>query len=182
MKKLVLVALALTLLNACATMSESDCRQADWRNIGEKDALEGHKKDRFNEHASACNEYGLPVDRNAYNSGWAEGIKQFCTRDNGWLYGVKGSSYQNTCPGELKVVFFNAFQQGRNVFEKKQAVAILQSELNGVRDDLEDDKLSKEDRKRLKKDKKRLNYKIFSAEQDEHSAIEEARQMGFPAY
>ena len=112
----------LSLLAACATMNESECRSADWFAIGETDGRGGQRSTHYEEHESACSEYGVRVDVGAYADGWETGIQQFCTRENGFNFGAEGGRYKDSCPQEYQDSFFSAYLLGRNISEKQSEV------------------------------------------------------------
>ena len=62
----VFVPLALLLLASCATLSEEECRAADWYQIGVNDGAEGRATDYVESHRRACAGLG-PAGAGAWN-------------------------------------------------------------------------------------------------------------------
>lgn len=170
------------LLAGCATMDESECVTVDWQERGTRDALDGRKRDFVGEHIKACREYGVEADVEAYGQGWDSGIKQYCTRDNGWQVGISNGVYGHTCPSELEAEFYSAYQLGRNVQQKKTVARNVRVELNHVLNKLAEQDPSDEERSHLEKERERLETELTRAEAEESRSIFEARQMGFPIY
>lgn len=60
------------LLHGCAGVGEADCRQADWYDLGFRDAIYGlQRQDGAYEHQ--CAQYGVKIDATRYVQGWNEG-------------------------------------------------------------------------------------------------------------
>lgn len=119
---------AAMLLSGCAAMSEKECQTADWRDQGMKDALAGHDRSRLADVREACAKAGVMPNEALYLDGWNQGIRQFCTPDNGARWGRQGRSYSGSCPAELDAAFSDRYRQGRRAWEAEQAVKRLQSE------------------------------------------------------
>ena len=67
MRKLALVLLLLA--SACASMSESECRSADWYALGERDGLFGSPA-RIDTYAFQCQRFNLQAAADRYLDGW----------------------------------------------------------------------------------------------------------------
>ena len=62
------IALGLLLLfgllqTGCATLSKSECRAADWYDIGIRDGASGRHEEYIIEHATACERVGVAIDQ-----------------------------------------------------------------------------------------------------------------------
>jgi hypothetical protein len=67
MRKFLPVLLLLT--SACASMSESECRSADWYALGERDGILGLQA-RIDTYAFQCQRYGVPAASDRYLDGY----------------------------------------------------------------------------------------------------------------
>jgi len=118
-----LLAVFLLALAACsATMSKDECRTVDWRTIGYEDGVAGRSGEQIGLHRKACAEYGVAPDLNAYRSGRAEGLREFCHPHNGYRAGVTGAAYYDGCPAELAPPFEEAYEAGRQLFIRENRV------------------------------------------------------------
>ena len=52
-----------------ATLSEDECRSADWNQIGRRDGLRGSPAARLEEHIGACSKLGIRPDAAQYTAG-----------------------------------------------------------------------------------------------------------------
>ncbi len=116
------LAALLVLLGGCASLSESECRQGDWRAIGAEDGRDGRDRARLGEHRQACVEYGIAPDEPAYLAGRDEGLRTYCTAGNGFRVGSAGSAYAGVCPPLLEGAFLHAFENGRELHGLRSAV------------------------------------------------------------
>lgn len=169
-------------LASCATMNESECRYADWEDIGQRDAQAGRVRQYFSEHASACSEHGISADKSAYRQGWEQGIVLFCTPENAWQRGIGGQGYNNSCPQLSAAAFRQAYTLGRDLYAARQAVGSLEIKLENVRKKLLKDDTEDAEFDELRSERKRLKHELYEAELDEDAAESAARRHGFTAY
>jgi len=109
----------LFLLNmvSCATLNESECKTANWEIIGLEDGSKGKPTSFIGEHRQACSEYNVAPDLDAYLRGHRSGMRQFCTAQNGYQQGLRGNSFNQTCPADLSANFKNAYQKGYRLYQ-----------------------------------------------------------------
>jgi hypothetical protein len=120
MRKTILIALAVagaiaTLAAGCASLSEDQCRQGDWADIGQADGYAGYAMTRLQDHAKACGKLGITPDAAAYSRGRQVGLRGYCTAPNGFNEGRLGNSYAGVCPPNLAPAFMAAYDDGRIV-------------------------------------------------------------------
>ncbi|MGB9093991.1 MAG: DUF2799 domain-containing protein [Gallionella sp.] len=99
-------------LAGCASMSKKDCENADWRTIGYNDGARGIYFTNLDSYRKRCSEYQIAPDANAYQTGWNQGIRSYCTSDNGYRAGVAGQAFQNICPADVAPGYRVGWQQG----------------------------------------------------------------------
>jgi hypothetical protein len=137
------VVLAALALGGCATLSERDCRQGNWSDIGFEDGRAGHAESRFSEHIQACAKYGITPDQSAYFRARDEGLRRYCTPENGFEVGKAGGSYENVCPREKSVgvlellglsnlEFEDAYALGREVYSVTADLNSVESEIADI--------------------------------------------------
>lgn len=122
------IAAALALSN-CQTLNESQCQVSDWRLLGSTDGAAGRSQTHVARHQEACAKYGIAVDIAAWQTGWDEGIRRYCTPRNGLDVGMRGSSYANSCPGDVAVSFREAYDLGRAVWQARTERDRLEREI-----------------------------------------------------
>ncbi len=130
-------ALLLTLLLAgCATMDKSECREADWIIVGLEDGAKGRPLSYISRHRKSCAEYGVSPDLARYKRGHGDGLKQFCTPENGYRIGRAGRSYDNVCPTMLSGQFLAGYQTGLELHGLSTDINRMQSDVRGMKAEL----------------------------------------------
>jgi hypothetical protein len=61
------------LLAGCASMSDSDCRSANWYALGERDALIYGLRPQIEVYAHQCSRHGVEPSEKDYLAGWLDG-------------------------------------------------------------------------------------------------------------
>ena len=118
MKKIitfVLMGLFLGLFTGCITSSSVKrdyCRSLDVYKKGYLDVLSGKPTQSFNKEAQFCAEYEIVLNRDQYNKGRIAGLKEFCTYEKGYEFGLNAKQYQNICPQEKATEFLKGYEEG----------------------------------------------------------------------
>ena len=110
--KTILVVLLSLMAGGCATLDKAECREADWKIIGLEDGASGRHLSYIGNHRKACAEYGVKPDLTLYEHGHANGLKQFCTGNNGYSLGRAGRAYNNVCPPGIERSVSGGLQDG----------------------------------------------------------------------
>lgn len=98
-KRLLILALPFSLMACSSIMTAEECQNTDWRTQGLQDGQAGEYKAIFNEYVDACVPSGAKPNRDQYAAGYMQGLKEFCTEENGLERGLKGGASHN-CPGD----------------------------------------------------------------------------------
>jgi hypothetical protein len=167
-------------LTGCTTMSEAECGAANWELRGDDDAMHGKRRDYVNEHTKACAKFDVTPNLVDYRRGWDRGAEEYCTRSNGWNVGISGASYHHTCPADLEAEFYGAYRIAVNIHRKKSAVSDIETELQEIKQKLNEDDIDEEKREKLKKKRRRLRNDLVEAKADSKIAVMEAHYQGFP--
>ncbi|MEO1490544.1 MAG: DUF2799 domain-containing protein [Pseudomonadota bacterium] len=119
MKHLAMLAAAgcLAALAGCTTIPVEEraaaCAQTDWTKFGVNDGTLGVPTADRSEKFEDCAEVGQPADLAAYQAGRSEGLKTYCTLENGYQVGLEGRRYENVCPPALAADFLQGFERGK---------------------------------------------------------------------
>ena len=163
--KLAVASGLLIALSGCASMSPEECRTANWYEQGMRDGIQGQPRSYVEEHREACAEVGIVPNAALWEKGRSQGIKRYCTPENGLEEGLRGGDYRNACPPELEGAFLERYRAGHRVHEARQRVERLandqrskQNELDRVKDD--------KARDRLRQQIRDLDYRLRSAREE----------------
>lgn len=77
---LVLVA---ALAAGCAQMTETECRAADWYQIGHRDGDIYGIRPYIDQYAYQCQAFGVQAQEPLYMAGWLDGYREYLIRMNG---------------------------------------------------------------------------------------------------
>lgn len=155
--RLTVLAAALALA-ACATLDESECRTADWFQLGARDGVDGAARTRIEDHRKACGEFGLPTDDAAWFQGYEAGLQDYCTVDNGYRVGRSGGYYGRVCPASEERAFLDAYDLGRETHDVEREIAELDRRAESLQQRLVSDKLDDD----VRRDVRRQLAEVYS--------------------
>ena len=158
------------LLSSCATMSPEECKAADWREVGQRDGLNGKTLSQLQDRAEDCAKVGVAVNAQAYTLGRDQGLRSYCRLENAVPLGLAGGFYAGVCPPEIDQVFQHRFQIARGVYDLSNDVSNLSSQIDNLERRLRD--LNHSEERRLKEagsDEQRK--KVRQAIDDERRSI-----------
>jgi hypothetical protein len=136
------------LLASCATMSPEECKVADWREVGQRDGLNGKPLSQLHDRAEDCGKVGVAINTQAYTVGRNLGLRSYCRLENAVPLGLAGGSYGGVCPPEIDQVFQQRFQVARSVHDLRNDVRNLDERTVSLERQLRE--VSHSEEKRLK--------------------------------
>ncbi len=104
--------LIITLLSGCASMSKKECLNANWEAVGYSDGSRGVHYTQLEKHRQSCVEHQVVPDDEAYRDGWEQGIRRYCTADNGYRAGQSGRALNNRCPADVADDYISGWREG----------------------------------------------------------------------
>jgi len=122
---------ALILLIGCRAFSRQECVAMDWRNQGFNTALKGQSITEGKEFfGRACE--NVPVKENDFQTGYDEGLKEFCKPESVSKFASKGGQYKGICPAKLvNKGFLTEYQSARENFLLEK-IKKLESEISDL--------------------------------------------------
>ncbi len=181
-KNLFFILPLLSLLNACSTLSEKECHNSDWHQLGVQDGRSGLPDRRVDDYAESCKEYGIRPDTQQYLAGRESGLKQYCVASNAFRTGLNGEEYQGVCPADIDMTFHINNTAALNVYKARIRIKDLDSRLDRLEHELLEKDKSEKDRLRLRKeardldrDRDRLKADLRFEEHELEKRMEEER-------
>lgn len=95
-------------------MSKNECLAANWQAIGFEDGAAGRSTASIGERRQACGKHGISIDLAAYDAGYNDGIRTFCSYGRGHESAIGGYSPLNVCPTNTD--YHSGYQQGLEKF------------------------------------------------------------------
>lgn len=123
---------ALAVLAGCASLSESDCRQGAWQDIGLADGAHGKRSSYIMEHFKACSEFGITPDVPEWHRGREAGLKQYCTATNAYYVGTTGVRLSPVCRPENADALQAANLRGLHWHEIGQEIDQARQEIRDI--------------------------------------------------
>lgn len=74
------LAASVFLASGCMTMSESECRTANWEQVGQQDGIAHGIRPRIDQLRDQCRAYGVVPDEEKYMTGWRYGYAEYQRR------------------------------------------------------------------------------------------------------
>ena len=125
-------------LVGCASMSEGECKTADWYAVGYEDATRGVPESRLADYRKDCAEHGIQASFPEYQAGHKKGLTVFCTEQKGFQFGEGGLTYHNICPLYLEDDFLRGYEKGKELFSWRSEINSLESEFAEHESDIEE--------------------------------------------
>lgn len=152
-----LALLAAAALAGCNTLSEEECRHADWVRIGQQDGANGYTAARLDEHAKACGEIGIVPDGRAYARGREQGLLSYCQPTVGRSKGADGASYYGVCTGAAETAFLRGYTVGKQIHDLKRLQDSNRRQRKELTDQLAKKDIKEDETKRIRRELERLD-------------------------
>ena len=81
-------------LGGCASLSKSECMNANWEDIGIRDGANGQPEEYLIQHSTACAKVNVVPDRGAWLHGRESGLERFCVPHRAYQLGEYGSGFE----------------------------------------------------------------------------------------
>jgi hypothetical protein len=126
-------------LGGCASLSKSECMNANWEDIGIRDGANGQPEEYLIQHSTACAKVNVVPDRGAYLHGREQGLERFCVPHRIYQLGEYGNGFdvgicRNFDQERLRV----AYEKGRDVNQRSNELNSIDGEIHDINVRLED--------------------------------------------
>jgi hypothetical protein len=162
-------------LAGCASLSKDECMSANWEDIGIRDGANGRPEEYLIQHSTACAKVNVVPDRGAWLHGRERGLERYCVPQRMYSIGEYGGSFDiGVCRNFDQDRLAHAYERGRDVYRLSAELGSIDSEMRGIREQLEKKDLEQKERERLAFRLGQLAYERVDAER----ALEDARHRG----
>jgi hypothetical protein len=101
------------LLNGCSSqLSQSQCEQINWQQLGETDGSSGQAPQNIESQYADCTQYGITINTNLYQIGWKDGQKIYCGTNNALQLGLKNTPFTSICTDAMLKQFLPKYRKG----------------------------------------------------------------------
>ncbi len=115
-------------LGACASLTQEQCQNGDWRGIGYSDGVNGRLESYISRHFDACSEAGIVPDTAAWMAGRTQGLTLYCTPQNAYSIGRAGREINPVCPASQASALFQSWDWGQEYYLIGQDILRLENE------------------------------------------------------
>jgi hypothetical protein len=141
-------------LNGCASLSKSECLNANWEDVGIRDGANGRPEEYLIQHSTACAKVNVVPDRGAWLHGREQGLERFCTPHRAYQFGEDGSSFEvGICRNFDQDRLEDAYEKGRDVHRFADQLNSIDNEIRNINSRLENSDNDKDKEKDQDKDK-----------------------------
>jgi flagellar motility protein MotE (MotC chaperone) len=152
MKRMTVLAMAAAVLaTGCETMSEDQCRKADWFERGRIDGRNGEGEGFIDKHRRACAKANIAPDDRRWRQGWAEGVRSYCVPRVAWQRGLDGSSYHGACRDFDEAVWLRWYRLGEDAYKTRSKRDAKNREIEQLEEQLK--KAQKDDERKALREK-----------------------------
>ena len=165
-------------LSGCASISKSECLNANWEDIGIRDGANGQPEEYLIQHSKACAKVNVVPDRGAWQHGRERGLERFCVPQRAYQAGEWGGGFEvaqcvNYDQERLQAAWF----KGHEVNRLSSALNSIDSEIRNVHTELERKDLEQKERERLAFRLGQLVYERVDAQRAYEDAQVSARDL-----
>ena len=165
----------LCMLSGCASLSKSECLNANWEDIGVRDGANGQPEEYLIQHSTACAKVNVAPDRGAWLHGREKGLQRYCVPHRMYSIGEYGGSFDSgICRRFDQERLLDAYEKGRETRRRVDILATIDSEIRDIRTTLEKKDIEQKERERLAYRLGQLEYERVDALR----AVEDARYRG----
>ena len=126
-------------LGGCASLSKSECLNANWEDIGIRDGANGQPEEYLIQHSTACAKVHVVPDRGAYLHGRETGLERFCVPHRAYQIGEYGNGFDvGICRNFDQERLQDAYEKGREVNRTANEISSIDSEIRDINVRLED--------------------------------------------
>jgi len=165
-------------LSGCASLSKSECLNANWEDVGIRDGANGQPEEYLIQHSTACAKVGVTPDRERWLSGREQGLERFCTAQRAYQIGEYGGSFDAAiCRNYDQERLFDAYNKGRDVNRLSGEIASIDNQIRDIHAALDNKNLEAKERERLAYRLGQLEYQRNDAQRAYDDARYRARNL-----
>lgn len=110
-------------MTGCATITRDQCSNLNPRSQGYADGQKGRTTEAMDKTMRTCQSgdrmgsiQDVSVFKNEYLKAYQEGLKQYCTPENGERVGLLGEDYYGVCPKEVEAPFLKEYLYALKIY------------------------------------------------------------------
>lgn len=130
--RLIAVLSLMGVLSGCASLTDEECRVADWYQIGVSDGAEGRGTDRIEAHRRACSDVGIAPNAERWLEGRTRGLRLYCTPEKAYRVARGGGSLSSGCTATEVQRLMPAYEWGQRYWDYEVEIDDIESDISEV--------------------------------------------------
>ncbi len=133
-------AIFITLISiGCSGVSRSDCSSTDWKQKGVSDGQKGQAAEDILKTEKFCKQKNVDFPIVSYKEGWVDGIKEYCSPENGFKLSSKGKKVNvANCPIEYQPNLVDSIKKGEEYLKVQKNIVKLEKNKENLKEKRED--------------------------------------------
>lgn len=119
-------------LAGCASLTDEECRVADWYQIGVSDGAEGRGTDRIEAHRRACSDVGIAPNAERWLEGRTRGLRLYCTPEKAYRVARGGGSLRSGCTAAEVQRLMPAYEWGQLYWDYEVEIDDTRSDISEI--------------------------------------------------
>jgi hypothetical protein len=149
-------------LIGCATLSQDQCLNANWSDIGYQDGTAGYPSMRLADHQNACAKHGVSPKATEYFAGREMGLRVYCDLFHAIQEGLDGRRYKGVCPEDRDPEYRELNDAAYEVYDLRIDIDTTHNQIESLEKELRKGKTSDKRKKEIRQDLHQLDQKLES--------------------
>ncbi len=170
------------LLSGCQTLTPTECRIANWTQMGEQDGSSG-RYDRIANHVDGCAQQQVAVSAASveqYRVGYQQGLQSYCRPEVILDLALSNSGNLSVCPARQQAVLRPYAQAGKRQYDAQQAVEETELKQHNLEAELQKAETTDKRRYDISQELRRLDRQLIERRLDfniANQALQRVRQQ-----
>ena len=154
----------IALLNGCTTLSQDECKVANWQSLGYEHGVNGGDYADGITKIATCNDYNITPNIAQFKSSYESGLAVYCQPENGFTLAMRGVSYNGVCNSRA---FRKAWEEGNDRYQIQQRrieidnrITELKQQLSELNQQLNSNNITQTQRKELNTQQRQLEREL----------------------
>ena len=167
------------LLSGCQTLTPTECRIANWAQMGAQDGSSG-RYDRIASHVDGCAQQQVAVGATSvqqYRSGYQQGLQNYCQPEVILDLAQSGSGNLSVCPARQQAALRPYAQAGKRQYDAQQAVEALDTKQRKLETELQNNETTDQRRRDIRLELRRLDQQLIERRLDFNLADQNLQRL-----
>lgn len=156
------------LLTGCQTLTPTECRIANWAQMGEQDGSQG-RYDQIASYVDSCAKQHIIVPAMSvqqYRIGYQQGLQAYCQPEVILDLAITGSGSLSVCPVQKQTSLRPYAQAGKRLYDAKTALDEIDRKQRTLETELQKPETSDQRRIQIRQELRRLDQQLIERRLD----------------